>query len=164
MAKRPQTIKTLNLFVDGDGYAGALDDVQLPNLVIKTEDYDGAGDVAIALDVGMEKLMLEATINQMEKNLYKLFGKKGVNLTGRAGVSEDGKIIPVIVNMTGTMNEIGGDPLKRNSVVGTKIKIDLDYYALTIDGDQVVEIDVINNIRKIDGVDQLSEARAAAGL
>lgn len=40
----------------------------------------------------------------------------------------------------------------------------LGYYQLTIDGKEVIEIDVINMVMKVDGVDRLAEHRKAIGL
>jgi P2 family phage contractile tail tube protein len=38
------------------------------------------------------------------------------------------------------------------------------YYKLTIDGKDVIEVDVINMVLMVDGVDRLAEHRKAIGL
>jgi P2 family phage contractile tail tube protein len=38
------------------------------------------------------------------------------------------------------------------------------YYQLTIDGKEIIEIDIINMVLKVDGVDRLAEHRKAIGL
>ncbi|MEM7270753.1 MAG: phage major tail tube protein, partial [Pseudomonadota bacterium] len=45
-----------------------------------------------------------------------------------------------------------------------KISWEVDYFRVEINGEDVVEIDVENGRRIIDGVDQLAEIRAAMGL
>ena len=39
----PKILKNFNVFVDGRGYAGRVDEITLPKLTIKTEEYQGAG-------------------------------------------------------------------------------------------------------------------------
>ena len=38
----PRILKNFNLFVDGRGYAGRVDEITLPKLTIKTEEFQGA--------------------------------------------------------------------------------------------------------------------------
>jgi len=45
----PKILKNFNVFVDGRGYAGKIDEITLPKLTIKTEEYRAGG-------MGMEKL------------------------------------------------------------------------------------------------------------
>ena len=35
----PRVLKNMNLFVDGRGYAGRVDEIQLPKLTLKTEEH-----------------------------------------------------------------------------------------------------------------------------
>ena len=37
------TLKNMNLFVNGKGYAGVIDEITLPKLTVKTEEYRGGG-------------------------------------------------------------------------------------------------------------------------
>ena len=38
------------------------------------------------------------------------------------------------------------------------------YYKLTVDGAEIIEIDLLNFIEKIDGVDMLDKQRSALGI
>ena len=71
----PKILKNFNVYVDGRGYAGRLDEITLPKLAIKTEEYQGAGMSApIDIDMGMEKLEMDLTFSEYDKELFKLFG------------------------------------------------------------------------------------------
>ena len=49
-------LKNMSLFVDGRGYAGNVDELNLPKLALKTEEFRGGGmDAPIEIDMGMEK-------------------------------------------------------------------------------------------------------------
>ncbi|WP_425974064.1 phage major tail tube protein [Tepidimonas sp. HKU78] len=71
----PRVLKNMNLFVDGRGYAGRVDEIQLPKLTLKTEEHRAGGmDLPVELDLGMEKLEAQLTISDFDPELFKLFG------------------------------------------------------------------------------------------
>lgn len=71
----PKILKNFNVFVDGRGYAGKIDEVTLPKLTIKTEEYRAGGmDIPINIDMGMEKLEAEFTFSEYDSELFRLFG------------------------------------------------------------------------------------------
>lgn len=52
----PKILKNFNVFVDGRGFAGRAEEITLPKLTIKTEEFLGAGMSApVEVDMGMEK-------------------------------------------------------------------------------------------------------------
>ncbi len=71
----PKILKNFNVFVDGRGYAGKIDEITLPKLTIKTEEYRAGGmDIPINIDMGMEKLEADFTFAEYDKELFRLFG------------------------------------------------------------------------------------------
>jgi P2 family phage contractile tail tube protein len=57
MSAASDILKNFNLFVDGVGFAGNAEEVQLPALNIIEEDFRAGGmDSPIGLDMGIEKL------------------------------------------------------------------------------------------------------------
>ena len=90
----PKILKNFSAFVDGRGYAGRVDEITLPKLSIKTEEYRGGGmDVPIDIDLGMEKLEAEITFSEYDPELFRLFGimdNSTVNFTLRGGLQGTG--------------------------------------------------------------------------
>lgn len=164
----PHSLRNINCFIDGKGYAGAIESIKLPTLAIKTEDYNGGGlDADIELDMGMEKLEAEIVINRNEADLFKGFGlnsSERVNYTIRAAYDEDGTVRPVVIKMAGGTKSITRDDQKSGMVAKTTLAVSLRYYEESIDGTTVARIDVDNNVREINGVDQLADIRAAIGV
>ena len=71
----PKILKNFNLFVDGRGYAGRVEELTLPKLSIKTEEIKNGGmDIPIEVDMGMEKLECEFTLSEYDEEIIKLFG------------------------------------------------------------------------------------------
>jgi P2 family phage contractile tail tube protein len=165
----PRVLKNMNLFVDGRGYAGRIDEIQLPKLTLKTEEHRAGGmDVPVEIDLGMDKLEAELTISDYDPEVYKLFGLldlKPVQITIRGAIQAQGEDAkPVVVNLRGGWREIDAGTWKPGDKSTLKVSVAASYYKLTIDGQEVVEVDAINLVRKVGGVDQMNAIRAAIGL
>ncbi|WP_264707919.1 phage major tail tube protein [Wolbachia endosymbiont (group B) of Agriphila straminella] len=166
----PKILKNFNVFVDGRGYAGRIDEISLPKLAIKTEEYRAGGmDIPVSIDMGMEKLEAELTFSEYDSELFRLFGlinNNAVSLTLRGGLQGSGnsEAESVVVNLRGLFKELDFGNWKAAEKATLKCIIAANYYKLTIDGRELIEIDAENMIRKIDGVDQMTSMRTALGI
>lgn len=162
-------LKNMNLFVDGHGYAGNVEEITLPKLTMKMEEFRNGGmDAPIEVEMGMEKLELSFSLTKFDADVLKLFGlapgsSKPINIRGSL-LSEDGTEKPVIINAQGMIKESDFGSWKPGDKATLKGSVAVKYYKLTIDGNVVHEIDVINMIRKINGVDQLAQTRKNLGM
>ncbi|ENE2335260.1 phage major tail tube protein, partial [Salmonella enterica] len=77
---------------------------------------------------------------------------------------DTGEIVAVEVVMRGRHKEIDGGENKQGENTSTKLSTVCTYYRLTIDGSDVIEIDTVNMIEKVNGVDRLEQHRRAIGL
>jgi uncharacterized protein len=162
-------LKNMNLFVDGRGMAGNIEEITLPKLTTKTEEFRNGGmDAPVEIEMGMEKLEMDATLTRFDKEILKMYGLAPGNmkpLTIRGSLSsEDGNEIPVIINTRGMIKEVDAGSWKAGDKATLKISIALRYYKLIVNGEVIHEIDVPNMIRIIGGVDQLATQRANLGL
>ena len=161
----PKILKNFNAYVDGRGYAGRIEEITLPKLTIKTEDYQGAGMSApVEIDLGMEKLEMDLTFSEYDPELFKLFGLTNGSefaLTLRGALQGSGETSPVVINVRGYFKEMDFDSWKPAEKATLKCSVACNYYKLTIDGVELIEIDPINMVRTVNGADQLSEIRQA---
>ncbi len=161
----PKILKNFNLFVDGRGYAGRVDEITLPKLTVKTEDYQGAGMSApVEIDLGMEKLEMDMTFSEYDVELFKLFGLTNgaeVAFTVRGALEGNGETLPVVINARGYFKEIDFDSWKPSEKASLKCSVACNYYKLTINGVELIEIDPVNMVQNVNGSDQLSEVRQA---
>lgn len=166
----PRILKNMNLFVDGRGHAGHVDEVTLPKLTIKTEDHRAGGmDIPVELDMGMERLETTLILSDTNPDIFRSFGlldSEGIPLTVRGATQRQGSatVQAVTVNLRGGWREIDMGAWKPGDRNTMTIAAALSYYKLTVDDEELVEIDAINMIRKINGVDQLAAQREAIGL
>lgn len=166
----PKVLKNFNVFVDGVGQAGIVNEIQLPKINVKTEEHRAGGmDLPVKLDMGMEALEAILTFGELAVDMLKLFGlldKPGVPITVRGAMQAQGstEVTPVVVAMAGGWSAIDMGTWKAGDPNTTTYTVALTYYKLTIGGTDIIEIDVLNMVRKINGVDALEGQRTALGL
>ena len=161
--------KNLNLFVDGRGYAGQIEEFNPPKLALTTEEFRGGGmDAPIEITMGMEKLECDFSLIAYDADVLKLFGVSEGNLVPfvarEALESFDGTVTPVVHTMRGKIREIDPGTSKPGDKPSLKVAMALTYYKLQHGAETVLEVDVENMVRVVNGVDSLALQRAALGL
>lgn len=166
----PNVLRNINCVVDGRGYAGRVSELTLPKLSVKTEEHEAGGfDAPIELDMGMEKLEAMFTLRSVEQDVLRSWGlRQGqlVPLTFRGALQSeaDGAVTQATAKLRGLLREVDFGSWKPREAAELKCTLAVRYYALEIGGVALVEIDVENMIRVVDGVDQLAAQRAALGV
>lgn len=164
----PKILKNFNLFVDGRGYAGRVDEVTVPKLGLKTEEHRAGGmDTPIELELGMNKLECDFTLSEYDPEILKMFGLSNwaqVGLSMRGALDGEAGVTPVTVTLRGAWRDLDFGNWKAGERAPLKVTVALRYYRLNIGGDDLIEVDAENMVRKIAGVDQLAEMRWAIGL
>jgi P2 family phage contractile tail tube protein len=169
MAATRDVRKNINLFVDGQGYAGQLDEVNPPKLVLKLEEYRAGGmDIPVELTMGMEKLETDFSLIAYDRKVLALFGVaegQTVPFVAREVLeSQDGTVTPVVHTMRGKIKEMDPGTSKPGTIAPLKISVTLTYYKLEHGGQVIHEIDVVNMVRIVNGKDVLASQRAALGI
>lgn len=164
----PRTLRNFNLFVDGRGYAGRADEVTPPSLSIISEDHRAGGmDAPVEIDMGMEKMEMSIVLSEYNADVIATFGLlgSGVPLVLRGAIQRQGEdAVPVIIKATGNLKSRSVGSWKPGSKQTTSLVYHVRKYSETINGREMVNIDVENMIRVINGIDQLASQRAALGL
>lgn len=166
----PRTLKNFNVFVDGVSFMGQAQEVGLPKLARKTEGFRGAGMTGeVELDVGVEKLELEHTYGGLVREIFQSFGIAKIDgvllrFAGAYQREDTGAVDAVEIVCRGRHTEIDSGNAKAGDKSELKVKSALTYYKLSVNGTTDVEIDLINMIEIVNGVDRLAEQRAAIGL
>jgi hypothetical protein len=168
MAQLPRILKNFSLFVDGRGLAGIIDTLTLPTITVKMEEVRAGGmDAPVEHDMGMEKLEASFVLQEYNPEVIKLVGLSAQDkqLTARGAMRRDGEdVVPVVVNMTGGLKQLETGDWKAGDMSNPTFSIALRYYKLTIGGQELIEIDKVNMIRKVGGQDQLQSIRQALGV
>ena len=159
----PKILKNFNLYVDGRGYAGRIEEFSLPKLTLKTEEFQGAGMSApVEIDMGMEKLEMELTFAEYDPEVFKLFGLTNgseIAFTIRGALQSGGAPESVVINVRGFFKELDFDTWKPAEKATLKCSVACIYYKLAIGESELIEIDPINMVRNVNGSDQLAAFR-----
>jgi P2 family phage contractile tail tube protein len=71
----PRILKNFNLFVNGKGLAGVADEVELPEISIKTDDFRAGGmDSEVEIDMGTEKMSAKWKLADPDADILSLVG------------------------------------------------------------------------------------------
>ena len=162
-------LRNVNLFVDGRGYAGRVEEINPPKLTVATEEYRGGGmDGPAEIDMGLEKLECDWTTSAIDADLLRAWGvAHGAMLPATfrgALVSEDGTVRGVEARVRGYVKEVDWGTWKPGEKSPLKCMMAVRYYRFVHDGDVIHEIDVDNMVRIVNGVDQLEAQRQALGV
>lgn len=163
----PATLKAFTTFLNGKSYLGRCSGGTPPDLALKVMEYrDGGMDAPVEMDVGMNSLNMMISLDEPSAALTGAFGTQG-QLTLRGSYEGPGGTIIAIEHYgEGLIKEVKTNEFKAagektGDQAGT---MNCQYYRLTHDGQVLVEVDLVNGTRAINGVDQLAGRRAALGL
>jgi len=167
----PKTIKNFNIFIDGFGYTGRVEEVQLPKLARKMEEYRAGGmSGPVDIDMGLEKLEAEITMAEISRELLLQFGVCGVDgvlmrFRG-AAVTDDGSCDTTAIEivMRGRFKEIDMGSVKGGDKTSMKLSASLSRYEYHENDIPLIILDPVNMVEMVGGVDRLAEQRNALGV
>jgi hypothetical protein len=168
----PRKLKHLNLFNDGNNWQGIVESLTLPKFTRKFEKYRGGGMAgAVDVDMGLDDgaLDTEFSIGGMESLIFKQLAKTtadGIQLRFTASIQRDdtGEVQAVELVVRGRHKEVDSGELKTGESNSTKVSSTNSYAKLTINGEVLYEVDTINMVEIVDGVDLMEAHRRAIGL
>jgi len=164
----PRRLKHFNVFHQGVSYFGDCEEIALPKVAVKLDDYAGAGmPGAVGIDTGqVENLEIEHTYGGLVFEIFKEFGITKIDgvllrFAGSYQRDDTGEVDAVEITVRGRHAEMDPGKAKAGDKTEFKVKSRLSYYKLTINGKDMIEIDLVNFIFKVDGTDRLAEHRKA---
>lgn len=168
----PRKLKNLNLFNDGNNYFGQVQSFTPPKLTRKLEAYRGGGmHGAVNADMGLDDgaLDIQWTIGGIVDSLLQQYGVTGagtclLRFTGALQRDDTGDVDAVEIVVRGRHKEIDHGEWKPGETSAITIQSVCSYYKLSINGAVIHEIDLLNMVEIVNGVDRLSEHRKALGL
>lgn len=167
----PKKLKYFNVYINGASYVGQVESFTPPKLTRKLENFRGGGmpgSVPIDLGYDDDALVVEWSIGGLAYEVLKQHGGllNGVTLRFAGAYQQDDSedYTKVEIIMTGRHKEQDRGELKQGESNSTKITTHCTYYKEIINNEESAEIDFINMIDKIGGIDRLVQARQAIGI
>lgn len=160
----PKILKNYNMFVTGTGFAGRVDTIELPKLDMHFEDHRAGGmDAPARIDMGMEAIDCSFESAEHDPAIFAQFGLQdgnAVQLQFRAAMRDDYTTEEYEVWVTGAYSSMDPGTLSAGDKTPLKATVAARFYRLTVQGQELIEIDIENMTRVIDGNDVLEEVRA----
>lgn len=166
----PRKLKNLNLFNLGESYLGQIVELTLPTLTRSMEDYRGGGmSGPVKVDNGQEAIEFEWKCGGLMRTVLRQYGvtqHDGVQLRFAGAYQRDdtGEVDAVEVVVRGRHSEIGFGTSKAGDDTEQSVKTVCSYYKIMVNGVTEIEIDLVNMIEMVGGVDRLAAQRRAIGI
>ncbi|UNM21700.1 phage major tail tube protein [Pseudomonas sp. ArH3a] len=168
----PRKLKNMMLFNDGSNYRGIVKTITLPALGRKMESYRAAGmNGPVKADLGMsdDGIQLEWKLGGLDLIVLKQFGAvnaSGVALRFAGSYEQDdtGETSAVEISVRGRHETIEMGDATPGEDTEHSVTTTCTYYKLTVDNEEIIEIDLLNFIEKVGGVDMLEKQRNALGI
>lgn len=168
----PRKLKNMNLFNDGSSYLAVAKSVTLPSLGRKMEAYRGGGmNGPVKADLGFsdDGIQLEWKTGGLDLVSLRQFGMvkaSGVLLrfTGAFQQDDTEEMSSVEVVVRGRHETIEMGDAQPGEDTEHAMTTTCSYYKLIVDGEVIIEIDLLNFVEMVDGVDMLEGQRKALGI
>lgn len=160
-----------NIYVDGANYFGKAEEVNLPEIKFIMAEHKALGMVGSAeFFAGIEKMESKIKWNSLYPEVIKKAANpfKSVAIQVRASLetySDQGKIseVPVVAHLKGTFKNLPTGNIKTKDNPEIETSMSVTYSKLVVNNNELYEIDVLQNIYKVEGQDILAQYRANIG-
>ncbi|QIL80811.1 phage major tail tube protein [Diaphorobacter sp. HDW4A] len=167
----PRKLKNFVVFVNGTDYRGEVTEIVIPKLKRKMEGHRSGGmGGEVKLDFGVDgTLEMEIKGAGWMKGLASKWGSPLHNaellrFVGAIQTDETGAVTAVEVTGRGRIEELDQGTAKAGDKLEPSYKYVLSYYKQVVDGKVEFEIDLVNMIEIVDGVDNMAATRTALGI
>lgn len=166
----PRVLKNFNVFNDGQTYIGVVEKIKLPDLKRKMEDLRAGGmNGPVKIDMGSDSLSVDHEYAGFVSQVFQQWAITKIDgvmlrFAGAAQQDDNGTVTSIEVVMRGRHEEINppeGEAGKKSSF---KVKSALTYFKYSENGNTIVELDLVNMVEIVNGVDRLAEQRKAIGM
>jgi P2 family phage contractile tail tube protein len=165
----PEKINMFNVYNDGTKLIGLSGEIKLPDFSAKADTVSGPGILGEFGSVTpgyFESQELEIPFNLLNDDLFSLMDPlSAVSLTLRASEQystvdggTDFQGMRVVVR--GKFKKLTAGKVKQGESTDSSVTIELTYIYIECDGSPMIELDKINSVFKVRGVDVLQKARS----
>lgn len=159
-----EKLHSYNVYRGGSVLVGTADDIELPGFEYLSETISGHGIMGeiedptigltgpIELELKFRTLYEDISLNPKKSQTYTIRGtQQGRDLEGNIRFSG----IKAVVK--GRPKGFEGGTLKKGSPIEPSVKLELTYYKLEVNGEELFEIDKLNGIFRVDGEDIMAD-------
>lgn len=160
-----------NVYLNGVSFLGRAEEVTLPDVAAKMVEHKSLGMVgSVELPSGFEKMEARIKWNSMYPDAMKTTSNpfKSASFQVRSSLevyNSQGRVAeqPVVAYFTGQIKKVPMGAFKQHDNVELESTFTVTYCKLEINGEEILELDVLANIFKVNGQDVLATYRNNIG-
>jgi P2 family phage contractile tail tube protein len=164
-------VTNANVYLDGNSMLGKAEEIKLPDIVVKMVEHKALGMVGtLELPSGFDKLEGDIKWTSFYRQVMSKMANpfKFVSLQVRSNVEVYGangrtQELPLVTFLTVQFKKSPLGSFKGHENVDIPTSFSCTYIKQVFDGQDVLELDVLANIYKVDGIDILANYRANIG-
>ncbi len=163
-------VTNARVYINGTDFIAKAEEVDLPKIKFKTTETKGLALIGeTELPTILEKMEARFKFNSIYPEFIKIasnpFETASVIIKAPSAIyTQLGvQFKPFRAELRGTFKEFDTGKIKKGENAEAEATMSVYYYKLEYDGKEVYEVDILNNILKIDGKDMLAEYRLAMG-
>ena len=165
------TLNNANVYIDGNCLLGRAEEIKLPVIKFKMQEHKAVGMFGtIKLPSGIDALDGDIKWNSFYASVWpKLLDPfTPVQMQVRGSLethTSQGRIaqVPYVVFLTASFDEVPLGDFKQNDKAEFQSKYYTTYIKQQVNGQDILEVDVMANIYKVNGVDKLDLYRTNIG-
>ncbi|MBG53334.1 MAG: phage major tail tube protein [Rhodobiaceae bacterium] len=167
----PSTLKRFNIHVAEGSFIGIAEEITLPVIEKSQTDYRGAGMPGpVKIDQGYNELMMSLKLREYTPLMIRQLQQvdiegTGLRFAGAYRSDEAGsKTVAVEVIARGRVSKLDFGNTKEGELTEFNTDFPLTYFKYVHNGETLVELDFVNGIEMIGGVDLLADTRRILNL
>jgi len=158
----PEIVNSFNVYIDGVKAIGTAPEITLPQITSETIDVSGAGILGkiSAPNIGQfESIEQEVSFNLVYSSFVNVLSpKRQVNLTFRVAQQAVDKSLGYAykglrIVEVGRVKEFTPGKIKAGEGMEAKVKLELTYIMIENDGEEIIAIDKLNGVYRVQGED-----------
>lgn len=164
-------VTNANVYIDGNSFLGKAEEVNLPMIKHIMTEHKALGMVGkFEFFAGVDKMETKIKWNSFYKEAMVKMADPTTTLQVQVRASVEtyasaGRTSekPLVIYMTAQPKDFPGGNFKQHDNVELESNLNVIYFKLEIDGEILMEVDVLSNIYKVAGIDILAKYRENIG-
>jgi P2 family phage contractile tail tube protein len=172
MALKINKVFDANVYINNSSKHGQASEITCPEVNFIMNEYNSLGMYGTArFPNGIEAM--EATFKwtypENDVQIAMANPQKAIDIMVRSSkaIYDNGGLdeeLPVVILMRGFPTQHQGGSFQPRTDVEVESTLAVNYYKLEVDGEEIIEVDAINNIFKVGGEDILEQRRTNLGI
>lgn len=160
------------VYLNGSSCIGRAEEVTCPDIAPKMIDHKALGLIGevelptTAIQKMSAKIKWNAIYQDVMKQTHNPFQQIRLQIRANIDSYENQSLssqLPCVIKMTAVSKKQGGLVFKPNDNVEREDEFNVTAYSLEIDGEEIIAVDVLANIWRVNGVDMLATFRDNIG-